>query len=76
MYIEWDPKTDVSELKEQMSSTLATYREEYAAYYGNHALPESPKMRDPNPTVVLVPAWACSASARTRRRAASPASSI
>lgn len=31
------------------------YREDYATYYGNHALQESPKMRDANPTVVLVP---------------------
>ena len=55
MYVEWDPKTDVAELKAKIASTLATYREDYATYYGNHALPESPKMRDANPTVVLVP---------------------
>ena len=55
MYVEWDPKSDVTSLKSTIATTLATYREEYATYYGNHALPESPKMRDANPTVVLVP---------------------
>jgi rhamnose utilization protein RhaD (predicted bifunctional aldolase and dehydrogenase)/NAD(P)-dependent dehydrogenase (short-subunit alcohol dehydrogenase family) len=55
MYVEWDPKTDVEALKAAITSSLATYREEYATYYGNHALPASPKMRDANPTVVLIP---------------------
>jgi rhamnose utilization protein RhaD (predicted bifunctional aldolase and dehydrogenase)/NAD(P)-dependent dehydrogenase (short-subunit alcohol dehydrogenase family) len=56
MYVEWDVKAgDVESLKKAIASTLKTYREEYAQYYSNHALPESPKMRDPNPTVVLVP---------------------
>jgi rhamnose utilization protein RhaD (predicted bifunctional aldolase and dehydrogenase)/NAD(P)-dependent dehydrogenase (short-subunit alcohol dehydrogenase family) len=55
MYVEWDPKGDVETLKKAIASSLATYREEYAVYYNNHALPESPKMRDPNPTVVLIP---------------------
>jgi rhamnulose-1-phosphate aldolase/alcohol dehydrogenase len=32
-----------------------TYREEYAAYYGRHATPESPAMRGADPAIVLVP---------------------
>ena len=68
MYVEWDPKSEVASLKSTIASTLATYREEYATYYGNHALPDSPKMRDTNPTVVLVP------GVGTRRSPASPVS--
>ncbi len=56
MYVEWDPASgDVETLKKSITSSLATYRDEYAVYYNNHALPESPKMRDANPTVVLIP---------------------
>ncbi len=54
MYVEWDPKSDVGELRAEIDSALARYRKEYAEYYSKHSLPESPKMRDPNPTVVLV----------------------
>jgi len=42
-------------LKKKTEEALETYRAEYAAYYRQHALPDSPAMRDPNPTVVLVP---------------------
>ncbi|NEA52754.1 bifunctional aldolase/short-chain dehydrogenase [Streptomyces sp. SID13666] len=31
------------------------YREEYAAYYGRHATPDSPPMRGADPAIVLVP---------------------
>jgi rhamnose utilization protein RhaD (predicted bifunctional aldolase and dehydrogenase)/NAD(P)-dependent dehydrogenase (short-subunit alcohol dehydrogenase family) len=55
MYVEWDPTGDVETLKKSIASSLAIYRDEYAVYYKNHALPESPKMRDANPTVVLIP---------------------
>jgi rhamnulose-1-phosphate aldolase/alcohol dehydrogenase len=33
----------------------AEYREEYAAYYERHALPDSPAMRGADPAIVLVP---------------------
>ncbi|MEW2633069.1 bifunctional aldolase/short-chain dehydrogenase [Streptomyces sp. NPDC048389] len=33
----------------------AAYREEYAAYYRRHALPDSPAMRGADPAIVLVP---------------------
>ena len=31
------------------------YREDYAAYYKAHALPDSPALRDSNPSVVVIP---------------------
>ncbi|WP_263409497.1 bifunctional rhamnulose-1-phosphate aldolase/short-chain dehydrogenase [Terriglobus tenax] len=55
MYLEWNPAGDPKELEALVDSTLATYRDEYAEYYNAHALPDSPKMRDASPTVVLVP---------------------
>lgn len=55
MYLEWNPAGDPKELEALVESTLATYRDEYAEYYNAHALPDSPKMRDASPTVVLVP---------------------
>jgi rhamnose utilization protein RhaD (predicted bifunctional aldolase and dehydrogenase)/NAD(P)-dependent dehydrogenase (short-subunit alcohol dehydrogenase family) len=55
MYIEWDPKSDTNQLDQLIESSLETYRKEYAEYYSQHALPDSPKIRDASPTVVLVP---------------------
>ncbi len=42
-------------LREQIDSALKNYRKEYAEYYKSFALPDSPAMRDANPTVVLIP---------------------
>ena len=55
MYIEWDPKSDVNQLDALIDSSLETYRNEYGEYYKQHALPDSPRIRDASPTVVLVP---------------------
>lgn len=38
-----------------LAQALADYRDGYAAYYARCARPTDPKMRDPNPVVVLVP---------------------
>jgi rhamnose utilization protein RhaD (predicted bifunctional aldolase and dehydrogenase)/NAD(P)-dependent dehydrogenase (short-subunit alcohol dehydrogenase family) len=55
MFIRWNPAGDPTELKELIAAALETYREEYAAYYQQHALPDSPALRDASPTVVLIP---------------------
>jgi len=55
LFLDWDPKSTVSDLEATMDQALETYRAEYAEYYKAHALPESPAMRDASPTVVLVP---------------------
>lgn len=54
MFVPAAPDDDGEALKKKIEESLETYRAEYAAYYKHHALPESPAMRDPNPTVVLV----------------------
>jgi rhamnulose-1-phosphate aldolase/alcohol dehydrogenase len=56
LYVAWDPATgDVDSLKGLLKDGLAKYRDDYAAYYNACKHPNSPKMRDPNPTVILIP---------------------
>jgi rhamnulose-1-phosphate aldolase/alcohol dehydrogenase/L-rhamnose isomerase len=56
LYVPWDPQTeDLAALQEELSAGLAQYRRDYAAYYEQHRHPDSPAMRDPNPTVILIP---------------------
>ncbi|MGH9586534.1 MAG: bifunctional rhamnulose-1-phosphate aldolase/short-chain dehydrogenase [Acidobacteriaceae bacterium] len=54
LFVPVDGNADVSKIKAAIAKALETYRKEYADYYKAHALPESPAMRDPNPTVVLI----------------------
>ena len=55
LYVEWTPSQNLEGLREKIDAALKTYRVEYAEYYKGFAQPDSPAMRDPNPTVVLVP---------------------
>jgi rhamnulose-1-phosphate aldolase/alcohol dehydrogenase len=45
----------VEHLKEALTAGLEQYRKDYAAYYEVCKRPDSPPMRDPNPTVILIP---------------------
>ena len=56
MYVAWDPQSeDIATLRKKISAALEKYRKDYAAYYNACKRPNSPAMRDPNPTVVLIP---------------------
>jgi rhamnulose-1-phosphate aldolase/alcohol dehydrogenase len=56
LYVDWNPQSeDVDILKEKLKSGLQKYREDYAEYYNRCKRPNSPAMRDPNPTVILIP---------------------
>jgi rhamnose utilization protein RhaD (predicted bifunctional aldolase and dehydrogenase)/NAD(P)-dependent dehydrogenase (short-subunit alcohol dehydrogenase family) len=55
MFIKWDPAGDRAEIKGLIETALETYRADYAKYYGEHAVKDSPAIRDASPTVVLVP---------------------
>ena len=56
MYVAWDPQSeDIATLRKKISTALEKYRKDYAAYYNACKRPNSPAMRDPNPTVVLIP---------------------
>jgi rhamnulose-1-phosphate aldolase/alcohol dehydrogenase len=56
LYVDWDPRSgDAGALKAKLASGLEQYRKDYAAYYAKCRQATSPAMRDPNPTVVLIP---------------------
>jgi rhamnulose-1-phosphate aldolase/alcohol dehydrogenase len=56
LYIDWNPQTeDAAALKQKLADGLVQYREDYKAYYEACKHPNSPAMRDPNPTVILIP---------------------
>jgi len=56
LYVDWNPQTEgIDQLKEKLADGIAEYREDYASYYERCRHANSPAMRDPNPTVVLIP---------------------
>src|SRR3954471_19940726 len=48
-------ETFIAQLKEKVAAGLVKYRADYADYYNRCKWAGSPAMRDPNPTVVLIP---------------------
>lgn len=56
LYVDWNPQSeDVVALKNKLADGIEKYRADYAAYYQRCKHANSPAMRDPNPTVVLIP---------------------
>ncbi|MSU71055.1 MAG: bifunctional rhamnulose-1-phosphate aldolase/short-chain dehydrogenase [Opitutus sp.] len=56
LYVDWNPQSeDTAALKKKLAAGLEAYRKDYAAYYNKCKYANSPAMRDPNPTVVLIP---------------------
>ena len=55
LFVPVDDSADLAALKAAVDKALEAYRTEYAQYYQQHALKDSPAMRDPNPSVVLIP---------------------
>jgi rhamnulose-1-phosphate aldolase/alcohol dehydrogenase len=56
LYVDWDPNKETYEaLVEKLEKGLCTYRADYKAYYKVCNQPNSPAIRDPNPTVILIP---------------------
>jgi rhamnose utilization protein RhaD (predicted bifunctional aldolase and dehydrogenase)/NAD(P)-dependent dehydrogenase (short-subunit alcohol dehydrogenase family) len=55
-FVEWDPSTgSVETLKAAIRAQVDEYRNEYRRYYDSFAAPDSPKLRDVNPSVVIIP---------------------
>jgi len=55
-FLEWNHgKEDLQVLKSRIQSQVGSYRAEYRKYYEAWATPDSPKLRDSNPSVVVVP---------------------
>ena len=56
LYVDWNPQEESYEsLIEKIEKGLIAYRADYIAYYEACKHPNSPSMRDPNPTVILIP---------------------
>lgn len=56
LYIDWNPQAEsLADLRRKLADGLEGYRADYIRYYETHRRPDSLPMRDPNPTVILIP---------------------
>ena len=55
LFVPWPSGAGLDVLKASIDASLAEYREQYCTYYHYFATPDSPPLRDPIPTVVLIP---------------------
>jgi NAD(P)-dependent dehydrogenase (short-subunit alcohol dehydrogenase family) len=56
MFVHWEPASESVELLHQrIAERLEQYRHDYASYYRSFAQPDSPALRDANPSVVVMP---------------------
>jgi rhamnose utilization protein RhaD (predicted bifunctional aldolase and dehydrogenase)/NAD(P)-dependent dehydrogenase (short-subunit alcohol dehydrogenase family) len=70
MYVPWDPASeDIDALCTRITERAERYQTDYAAYYQAHALPDSPALRDTNPSVVVIPTLGIFGFARDKREA-------
>ena len=55
MFVAWNPANEGrAQLENRIHERIVEYRASYAAYYNENALPDSPKLRDANPSVVVI----------------------
>ena len=67
LFANWDPASrDIESLKSSLETGLTQYRQDYAAYYHRCQRPDSPAMRDANPTVILIPGLGMVAWGKTK----------
>jgi rhamnulose-1-phosphate aldolase/alcohol dehydrogenase len=67
LYVDWNPRNEsVESLFEKLELGLIKYRNDYASYYKACKHPDSPAMRDPNPTVILIPGLGLIASGKNK----------
>lgn len=56
LFLNWNSaQQDINALKASIAPQVAAYQSEYTDYYQKWATPDSPKLRDSNPSVVIVP---------------------
>jgi rhamnose utilization protein RhaD (predicted bifunctional aldolase and dehydrogenase)/NAD(P)-dependent dehydrogenase (short-subunit alcohol dehydrogenase family) len=56
LLISWDPsRQNIAQLKTNIAEQVGKYRVAYERYYDDWSTSESPKSRDSNPSVVLIP---------------------
>lgn len=69
-YVEWNPQTGtIDQLKKAISTGLVAYRQNYSGYYNKFATADSPKLRDANPSVVLIPGIGMFTFSRNKKEA-------
>jgi rhamnose utilization protein RhaD (predicted bifunctional aldolase and dehydrogenase)/NAD(P)-dependent dehydrogenase (short-subunit alcohol dehydrogenase family) len=69
LYVDWDPASGIDPLKEAIASGLERYRSTYTDYYNANKEPESPALRDANPSVVLIPGVGMFTFAKNKKEA-------
>ena len=70
MFVPWDAATEpVATLHQRITERAASYRDNYAAYYRSFADPASPRLRDSNPSVVVIPSLGVFGFAKDKREA-------
>ena len=56
LYVDWNPDREtIADLKAKLNDGIGKYRRHYAEYYNRCKHADSPAMRDPNPSVILIP---------------------
>lgn len=56
LLVDWDPaREDLNTLKTKLEEQAIVYRGNYKLYYQAWATPDSPSLRDSNPSVVIIP---------------------
>lgn len=69
-FIDWDPAMeDVQLLKTRIQGEIHQYRTAYTKYYEQWATPDSPPLRDANPSVVVVPGLGLFGFGRNKKEA-------
>jgi rhamnose utilization protein RhaD (predicted bifunctional aldolase and dehydrogenase)/NAD(P)-dependent dehydrogenase (short-subunit alcohol dehydrogenase family) len=69
LYVEWSPAEGDGALERAIESGLERYREKYSNYYKANAEPDSPALRDANPSVVLIPGVGMFTFGKTKKEA-------
>jgi rhamnose utilization protein RhaD (predicted bifunctional aldolase and dehydrogenase)/NAD(P)-dependent dehydrogenase (short-subunit alcohol dehydrogenase family) len=73
MFVPWDPVTGpvggIERLRQAIDAGIERYRSEYVAYYASCARPDSPALRDANPSVVVIPSLGVFGFGKDKREA-------
>ena len=68
-FVDWSPGEEVETLKTRIRNDVQGYREAYKRYYEEWARPDSPKLRDSNPSVVVIPGIGLFAFGKNKKEA-------
>lgn len=70
MFVPWNPTSEgIPQLRARIRERIEQYRDAYTSYYKSFARPDSPPLRDSNPSVVVVPALGVIGFGKDKREA-------